>query len=102
MESATSQIKDTKSSLERAPTLPSWLSVTLFNFANLAYYTTGESGLGKTTFINTLFTTTLREYKKPEQRHSEQLNRTVNIDLVRADIHEKGKITTHIELNRVE
>ena len=45
---------------------------------------TGESGLGKTTFINTLFTTLLREYKKPEHRFQKQLERTVQIDVVRA------------------
>jgi septin family protein len=44
----------------------------------------GESGLGKSTFINTLFTTLLREYKKPQQRFSKQLERTVQIDVVRA------------------
>ncbi|KAJ3077483.1 hypothetical protein HDU99_001154 [Rhizoclosmatium hyalinum] len=50
----------------------------------------GESGLGKSTYINTLFTTLMREYKRPEHRFAKQLDRTVNIDVVRADIEEKG------------
>ncbi|KAJ3066381.1 hypothetical protein HK102_007667 [Quaeritorhiza haematococci] len=58
--------------------------------ANFTVMVVGESGLGKTTFINTLFTTLLREYKKPEQRFQKQLERTVQIDVVRAEIEEKG------------
>ncbi|TPX72340.1 hypothetical protein SpCBS45565_g00410 [Spizellomyces sp. 'palustris'] len=58
--------------------------------ANLTVMVVGESGLGKTTFINTLFTTLLREYKKPEHRFQKQLERTVQIDVVRAEIEEKG------------
>ncbi|KAI8835479.1 hypothetical protein CcCBS67573_g01270 [Chytriomyces confervae] len=50
----------------------------------------GESGLGKTTFINTLFSALMRDYKRPEQRFAKQLDRTVQIDVVRADIEEKG------------
>ncbi|KAI8799873.1 Septin-domain-containing protein [Cladochytrium replicatum] len=57
---------------------------------NFTVMVVGESGLGKTTFINTLFTTLLREYKKPEDRFKKQLERTVQIDVVRADIEEKG------------
>ncbi|KAJ3297383.1 hypothetical protein HK104_000554 [Borealophlyctis nickersoniae] len=58
--------------------------------ANFTVMVVGESGLGKTTFINTLFTTLLREYKKPEHRFQKQLERTVQIDVVRAEIEEKG------------
>lgn len=58
--------------------------------ANFTIMVVGESGLGKTTFINTLFTTVLREYKKPELRHPKQMDRTVEIDVVRAEIEEKG------------
>ncbi|KAJ1546622.1 hypothetical protein HK405_006969 [Cladochytrium tenue] len=58
--------------------------------ANFTIMVVGESGLGKSTFINTLFTTLLREYKKPEQRFAKQLERTVQIDVVRAEIEEKG------------
>ncbi|KAJ3381803.1 hypothetical protein HDU84_004842 [Entophlyctis sp. JEL0112] len=57
---------------------------------NFTVMVVGESGLGKTTFINTLFTTLMREYKRPEMRFARQLDRTVSIDVVRADIEEKG------------
>ncbi|KAJ3110811.1 hypothetical protein HDU96_006248 [Phlyctochytrium bullatum] len=57
---------------------------------NFTIMVVGESGLGKSTFINTLFTTLLREYKKPEFRHQKQMERTVQIDVVRAEIEEKG------------
>ncbi|KAI9204223.1 Septin-domain-containing protein [Polychytrium aggregatum] len=50
----------------------------------------GESGLGKTTFINTLFTTILKDYKKPEHRFAKQINNTVEIEITRAEIEEKG------------
>jgi ribosome biogenesis GTPase A len=49
----------------------------------------GESGLGKTTFINTLFQTTIKEYKSPSSRHTKQLDRTVDIELSRADLEER-------------
>ncbi|KAI8984162.1 putative septin [Mycotypha africana] len=49
----------------------------------------GESGLGKTTFINTLFTTTIKNYKAPEKRHAKQLDRTVEIEITKAEIEEK-------------
>ncbi|KAJ3416406.1 hypothetical protein HDV05_001974 [Chytridiales sp. JEL 0842] len=58
--------------------------------ANFTVMVVGESGLGKSTFINTLFTTLLREYKKPEHRFAKQMERTVQIDVVRAEIEEKG------------
>ncbi|KAI8821707.1 Septin-domain-containing protein [Fimicolochytrium jonesii] len=58
--------------------------------ANFTVMVLGESGLGKTTFVNTLFTTLLREYKRPEHRFQKQLERTVQIDVVRAEIEEKG------------
>ncbi|ORY47736.1 Septin [Rhizoclosmatium globosum] len=57
---------------------------------NFTVMVVGESGLGKSTYINTLFTTLMREYKRPEHRFAKQLDRTVNIDVVRADIEEKG------------
>ncbi|KAI9017371.1 Septin-domain-containing protein [Gaertneriomyces semiglobifer] len=58
--------------------------------ANFTMMVVGESGLGKTTFVNTLFTTLMREYKRPEHRFQKQLERTVQIDVVRSDIEEKG------------
>jgi septin family protein len=44
----------------------------------------GESGLGKTTFINTLFTTTIKDYKNPNKRHEKQLEKTVDILITKA------------------
>ncbi|KAI8877719.1 Septin [Backusella circina FSU 941] len=48
----------------------------------------GESGLGKTTFINTLFTTTIKNFKQQEQRHVKQMDRTVEIEITRAELEE--------------
>ena len=49
----------------------------------------GESGLGKTTFINTLFQTTLKQID-PQQRRHQPLKKTVDIDLTRAVLEEKN------------
>lgn len=49
----------------------------------------GESGLGKTTFINTLFQTTLKQVD-PQQRRHQPLKKTVDIDLTRAVLEEKN------------
>lgn len=38
----------------------------------------GESGLGKTTFINTLFSTTIKNYAEHRLRHKKQMDKTVN------------------------
>lgn len=52
----------------------------------------GESGVGKTTFINTLFQTSLKSPQDPELRHQKFTNahQTVEIDIVRAILEEKG------------
>ncbi|MBM6383506.1 MAG: hypothetical protein JSY10_05870 [Paenibacillus sp.] len=44
----------------------------------------GESGLGKTTFVNTLFSTTIKNFKSPEKRHNKQLDKTVEIEITKA------------------
>lgn len=49
----------------------------------------GESGLGKTTFINTLFQTTLK-HSDPQQRRHLPIRRTVEIDIIRALLEEKN------------
>lgn len=49
----------------------------------------GESGLGKTTFINTLFQTTLK-HSSGAQRRQGPIRRTVEIDVTRAELEEKG------------
>ncbi|KAL1918630.1 uncharacterized protein VTP21DRAFT_2652 [Calcarisporiella thermophila] len=58
--------------------------------ANFTIMVAGESGLGKSTFINTLFTTTIKDYKDPKQRQQKQLDRTVEIDITRAELEEKN------------
>ncbi|QLQ80724.1 hypothetical protein HG537_0E00770 [Torulaspora globosa] len=49
----------------------------------------GESGVGKTTFINTLFQTTLKHSDNQQRRH-QPIRRTVEIDVVRAVLEEKN------------
>lgn len=52
----------------------------------------GESGLGKTTFINTLFQSSLKIHQDPNERHNKFSNphQTVDIDIVRAILEEKN------------
>lgn len=52
----------------------------------------GESGLGKTTFINTLFQSTLKTHQDPSERHQKftSAHQTVDIDIVRAVLEEKN------------
>lgn len=52
----------------------------------------GESGLGKTTYINTLFQTSLKSHPDPNQRHNKftSPHQTVEIDIVRAILEEKN------------
>ncbi|KAI8062075.1 Septin-domain-containing protein [Gongronella butleri] len=57
--------------------------------ANFTIMVCGESGLGKTTFINTLFTTSIKDYKDPRKRHDKQLDRTVEIEITKAELEEK-------------
>jgi cell division control protein 12 len=47
-------------------------------------FSIGESGLGKTTFINTLFTTSIKDHKNPLRRHHKQLDKTVEIEITKA------------------
>jgi cell division control protein 12 len=50
----------------------------------------GESGLGKTTLVNTLFTTTVLEPKNIENRHQNPSPKTAQIEITKAHIEEKG------------
>lgn len=50
----------------------------------------GESGLGKTTFINTLFATTVKSYTDNTQRYTLPLRKNVEIGITKADLEEKG------------
>lgn len=52
----------------------------------------GESGLGKTTFVNTLFQTALKVHEDPNERHNKftSSHQTVDINIVRAILEEKN------------
>jgi cell division control protein 12 len=50
----------------------------------------GESGLGKTTFINTLFSTTVKDFALDSSRHSKPLKKTVEISVTKAELSESG------------
>jgi len=56
---------------------------------NFTLMVVGESGLGKTTFINTLFTTTIKEHKNQKKRHAKQTDKTVEIEITKAELEEK-------------
>ncbi|AOA64838.1 Component of the septin ring, required for cytokinesis [Komagataella phaffii CBS 7435] len=60
---------------------------------NGGYFTlmvAGESGLGKTTFINTLFQTTLKQSPDAKVRHKSDIHKTVEIEITRAELEEKN------------
>lgn len=50
----------------------------------------GESGLGKTTFINTLFQTLLVAHQDNRNRFNKPIKKTVDISIVRAELEEKN------------
>lgn len=52
----------------------------------------GESGLGKTTFVNTLFQSALKQHDDPNERHKKFTSalQTVDISIVRAILEEKN------------
>ncbi|EEQ39918.1 putative cell division control protein [Clavispora lusitaniae] len=52
----------------------------------------GESGLGKTTFVNTLFHSVLKQHEDPNERHNKftSAHQTVEISIVRALLEEKN------------
>ena len=80
-------------SLSAARTLPSWLSVrTLPHKSTLGdteRIRAGESGLGKTTLINTLFSTELSPPKNYSRRHYKQLDKLTDIEIIKAELEEK-------------
>lgn len=55
----------------------------------IASQVAGESGLGKTTFINTLFSTTIKNYADHKRRHAKQVDKTVEIEITKAELEEK-------------
>lgn len=49
----------------------------------------GESGLGKTTLINTLFSTELSPSKNYTKRHQKQLDKLTEVEIIKAELEEK-------------
>ncbi|KAI9168519.1 Septin spn4 [Blastocladiella emersonii ATCC 22665] len=50
----------------------------------------GEAGTGKSTFVNTLLTTTVKNYRDPNKRRDALNRKTVSIDVIRVEFEEKG------------
>jgi len=57
--------------------------------ANFTLMVAGESGLGKTTFINTLFSTGLKAYVDNRKRDLKRGNKTVEIEITKAELEER-------------
>ena len=51
----------------------------------------GESGLGKTTLVNTLFSTELSPPKNYSRRHYKQLDKLTDIEIIKAELEEKRR-----------
>jgi cell division control protein 12 len=54
-----------------------------------ADFRAGESGLGKTTLINTLFSTELSAPKNYNRRHLKQLDKLTEVEIIKAELEEK-------------
>ena len=71
-------------------TSPSWYELSNREVSTLlTTQVAGESGLGKTTFINTLFSTTIKNYADHKRRHMKQMDKTVEIEITKAELEEK-------------
>lgn len=62
--------------------------------ANFNLMVVGESGLGKTTFLNTLFSSTVKDSINNTNRWNTQLKRTVAVEVTRLDVEEKGNASS--------
>lgn len=56
----------------------------------LSFGLSGESGLGKTTLINTLFSTELSSAKDYRRRHVKQLDKLTEVEIIKAELEEKS------------
>ncbi|KAJ1814726.1 Septin spn4 [Coemansia sp. RSA 2599] len=66
---------------------------------NFSIMVVGESGTGKTTFINTLLTTEIIEPLEDAARRKKQLDKTVDINIHKAELEEK---MFNVKLNVVD
>ncbi|KAI6012216.1 Septin-domain-containing protein [Pisolithus marmoratus] len=57
--------------------------------AHFTLMVVGESGLGKTTLVNTLFATELSLQKNYARRHHKQLDKLTEVDIIKAELEEK-------------
>ncbi|EPY51683.1 septin Spn4 [Schizosaccharomyces cryophilus OY26] len=69
------------------------------NGAALTLMLCGESGLGKTTFCNTLFSTTIKPHMDIETRRSKHMEKSVEIEITKAELEEKN---FHLRLTVVD
>jgi len=83
--------RGTKLSRNVEPISPLWLSVRS-SFAHTYardLRLVGESGLGKTTLINTLFSTELSAAKNYNKRHYKQLDKLTEVEIIKAELEER-------------
>ncbi|KAG1901267.1 Septin-domain-containing protein [Suillus fuscotomentosus] len=57
--------------------------------AHFTMMVVGESGLGKTTLVNTLFTTELSPARNYSRRHHKQLDKLTEVEIIKAELEEK-------------